>query len=126
MKGTIIRSIALISLIALGTACGVDLQFEHVAGPSGSNEVSPDLISVEQGTATAVRLLDGDEDLDEGTEIQVWTDAGSILGVDPTWDFDTFVFYGVSPGETNVFVSVDSEHVTTIHGVVVSPLDRAE
>ena len=121
MKGSNIRSVVLAPLVMLAAACGVDVRFEHVAGHTASNLVSPDLISLELGTATAVRLLDGDEELDEGTQIDIQTGEDSILGVDPTWDFDTFVFYGISPGQTDVIVTIDGELAAVIPATVASP-----
>ena len=114
------KTIAIASLGLLCFAgCGIDLQFEYETTPRGVTSVTPDDIVVQVSTAVAVLVMDGDEELESDMTVSMSSQDEDILGVDPTEDFDVFVLYGVSPGQTSVTVRADGDHVATIPAEVV-------
>ena len=111
--------LALFVLASLVLGCSIDLQFQNVTSLHDHNMINPDIVVIQQGTATASKLVDGDEFLDEDSAIEVWSESEFILAVEPTLDYDVFAFYGINPGESEVTVMIDDEVIAIIPAIVI-------
>jgi hypothetical protein len=108
------------------------LEFYYESAPPDGAVVSFESISIHEGIAVGVeaRPIDGDEVMDEETVVELDSRNPGILGVarsepdDGDDDDDAevgdwkFVIYGVSPGTTQVVVTIDDEIEAEIDATV--------
>ena len=108
---------ALASLAALTGCSGFDrLDFTFESAPPDNATVSYTDIRIHSGIAVGViaRPMDGNDEMDSDTLVQLESKNPAVLGVNPAVREDPddppkFVLFGVSAGSTSVLVRIDGE-----------------
>lgn len=134
MSGAWRRSAVAITgaLAAFVAGCsGFDrLDFVYESAPPDDAIVSFEGIEIHAGIAVGVeaRPVDGDEIMDEDTQVELDSRNPGVLGIAPAQpdeDVDNddkynwkFVVFGVGPGTTQVVVTIDGEIEAEIPAVV--------
>ncbi len=108
------RSFAIIAALStLVVGCGFDLGFKDKSSPPLATTVSAESISIYEGIAIGVAVLDGDDPVDSSDSVSLSIDD-PILGIEPTNQQNEFVVFGVAPGKTTVHVMVNGEEEASI------------
>lgn len=94
-------------MVACISGCVVEPLLTCVAGCSEAEAlVHAGGLLLREGTAAAFRVTDDGDPFEEPRSILLHSDDPTTLGVAPTSDFDTFVFFAVKSGAVDLRLEV--------------------
>jgi len=108
-----LRAAVLAALTAASAGCGFDLGFRDKTLPPLEATVTENGISIFEGIAIGVTVLDGGDPIRDSDHIE-FRPQDPILGFEATTEATDFVVFGISPGKTTVRVFVNGDEYDAI------------
>jgi hypothetical protein len=108
-------------------SAGCHSEFERVEFQVRSSapvhtEIDSDHVDIRVGIAAgviAIPIADGKE-MDDDDDLALYAEDPEVLGLDPTVEHRSFVFYGKSPGTTAVRIFVNDDYAGKIDAQVTN------